>query len=141
MENVLLQLRQHGLTPILAHPERNPVLQQHMDVLLRYLRLGCLSQVTASSFLGRFGKRAQQMSKDLLEHELVHVVASDGHSPKNRSPRLSEAASYIADRAGEEVARALTSENPWAILQDQKLPYHPDLPSEKKKSLWAFLRG
>lgn len=141
MEGALQQLRAAGLTPVLAHPERNPVFQQHLDVLVRYLCLGCVSQVTASSFTGRFGKRAQQMAKDLLEQEMVHVVASDGHSPRQRSPRLSEAAQAIAELAGEDVAHAVTSGNPWAIVQDQPLVYHPRIAREKKKSFWAFLRS
>ncbi len=141
MEGALQQLRSAGLTPILAHPERNPVFQQHLDVLVRYLKLGCASQVTASSFTGRFGKRAQQMAKELLDQELIHVVASDGHSPRQRSPRLSEAAQVIAELAGEEVAHALTSANPWAIIHDEPLAYYPRIAREKKKSFWAFLRS
>jgi len=141
MEGALQQLRSTGLVPVLAHPERNPVFQQNQEVLLRYLRLGCISQVTASSFTGRFGKRAQQMAKELLDQELVHVVASDGHSPRQRSPRLSEAAQCIADQASEEIARAVTSSNPWAIVQDQPLAYHPAVAPEKKKSRWAIFRS
>lgn len=140
MGSALKQLRAAGVTPVLAHPERNPVFQQHHEVLLQYLRLGCISQVTASSFTGRFGKRAQQAAKDLLDQGLVHVVASDGHSPRQRSPRLSEAAQLVGEQAGEDVARAVTSSNPWAIVQNQPLAYYPRI-AEKKKSRWAFFRS
>ncbi|HET9785277.1 MAG TPA: CpsB/CapC family capsule biosynthesis tyrosine phosphatase [Terriglobales bacterium] len=133
----LEQMRGRGLVPVLAHPERNPVFQQHPEALDEYLRLGCLSQVTAASFGGRFGKRAQQFSQELLRGERIHLVASDGHSAEQRSPRLSVAAEFIAEQAGEAVATALCRDNPWAIAQNhERLPYHPP-PAEKKKSIFS----
>lgn len=137
MGTALQQMRDCGLVPVLAHPERNPVFQQHPEALDEYLRQGCLSQVTASSFRGRFGKRAQQFSQELLRGERIHLIASDGHSAEQRSPRLSVGAEFIAEQADEEVAAALCSANPWAIAHNHdRLPYHP-LPTEKKKSLFS----
>lgn len=142
MGSALEQMRGRGLVPVLAHPERNPVFQQHPEALDEYLRLGCLSQVTASSFRGRFGKRAQQFSQELLRGERIHLVASDGHSAEQRSPRLSVAAEFIAEQADEAVAEALCSGNPWAMAHNQeRLPYHP-IPSVKRKSLFSrFVRA
>lgn len=139
--SALEQIAGHGMVPVLAHPERNPVLQQHPETLDDYLRLGCLAQVTASSFRGRFGKRAEQFSLELLRTGRIHVVASDGHSAEQRSPKMSPAAAFIAERATEELAQALCSANPLAITMDKpKLPYAPD-PPEKKKSLFARLKN
>lgn len=141
MASALQQLVESGLVPILAHPERNPVMQQNPGVLDEYLRLGCLSQVTASSFRGRFGKRAEQFSLDLLRTERIHLVASDGHSAEQRAPRLSPAAAFIEVQTGAERAHALCSANPLAITLDQEsLPYAPPPPAPKKKSLFARLK-
>ena len=142
METVLCQLRDAGLLPVLTHPERNPIFQQHPDLASRYIALGCVVQVTASSLTGDFGKQAARSAADLLDRELIHVLASDGHSTRHRLPRLSQGAQVVADRKGEAVARALVSENPAAIIADQTLPYRPNgiaLPA-RKKSLWASLR-
>lgn len=137
---VLEQFCGRGIVPVLAHPERNPVFQQHPEALADFLRLGCLSQVTASSFTGRFGKRAQQFAADLLERECVHIVATDGHSPQQRPPRFSKAHAFIARHRDAETADALCAANPLAVLEDRDLPYAPVPPADKKKGLWARLR-
>lgn len=140
MGTALEQFVERGLVPVIAHPERNPVFQQRSEVLDEYLRLGCLSQVTASSFRGRFGKRAEQFSLELLHSERIHVVASDGHSAAQRPPFFRKAFELLADKAGEEIASALCRDNPLAISDDRDLPYSPK-PAAKKKGLLARLRG
>lgn len=137
----LEQILGAGAIPVLAHPERNPVLQQHPDALGEYLRLGCLSQITASSFTGRFGKRAQQFSAELLKREWVQIVASDGHSAQQRPPHFQRAFEFLREQAGGEIALALCRENPLAIVEDRALPYWPEPGKEKKKGLFARLRG
>ncbi|HUX68161.1 MAG TPA: CpsB/CapC family capsule biosynthesis tyrosine phosphatase [Terriglobales bacterium] len=137
----LEQLLEAGAVPVLAHPERNPVLQQHPEALGEYLRLGCLSQVTASSFAGRFGKRAQQFGAELLKQEWVHIVASDGHSAQQRPPHFRRAFAYLEEQAGGERALALCRDNPLAMAEDRDLPYRPEPAQEKKKGLFARLRG
>lgn len=141
MGKALEDFRRLGVSPVLAHPERNPVFQQHPNTLLDYLRLGCYAQVTASSFGGRFGKRAEQFSAELLQHGWAHIVASDGHSAERRAPRLSRAYDFIEKEAGTETAQALCSSNPMAILLDQELPYAPSLAESKRKGLWSRLRS
>lgn len=141
MGHALQRFLDLGLAPVLAHPERNPVFQQHPEGLREYLRMGCLAQVTASSFTGRFGKRAEQLSAELLEQECIHVVATDAHAAMQRPPRMSKAHAWICQHAGPELADALCRDNPQAMLEDRALPYAPTLPANKRKSIWARLRS
>lgn len=139
---VLGQLLALGLVPVLAHPERNANFQQHQDLLHSYLRRGCITQVTGSSFAGRFGRTAQQFSHELLEANLIALVASDGHSARQRSPSLQQSFALVAEEAGEEVARALFIDNPGAVALDRELVLRPEPPAEKKKSsFWSRLRA
>jgi protein-tyrosine phosphatase len=140
LEAALQRLRDAGAVPVLAHPERNPVFQQHPEMLDEYLRLGCVAQLTASSFTGRFGKRAQQFSATLLQGERAHIVASDGHSAQQRAPHFHKAAAVIEELAGEEKVQALCRDNPLAMIEDRPLPYCPELAS-KKRGFLARLRG
>ncbi|MGH9486884.1 MAG: tyrosine-protein phosphatase [Terriglobales bacterium] len=139
--NALRQLCESGQVPVLAHPERNPVFQQHPEALDEYLRLGCLSQVTASSLRGRFGKRAQQFSLELLQTGRIHLLASDGHSAEQRAPGLSQAARFVEEQIDAGRAQALCSSNPLALVLDrERLPYAP-APPVKKRSLLARLKS
>ena len=61
----------------------------------------------------------------LLEHDAVHVLATDAHDTEKRVPILSTAREAAAEVVGEEIAEALVNGNPAAILQSQPLPYFP----------------
>ena len=86
---------------------------------------GCLVQVTANAITGFWGSRSQKMAEWLLKREAVHVVASDAHDPERRKPVLSEAREAIASLAGDEIADALVTHNPAAIVDGKSLPYQP----------------
>lgn len=46
-----------GLQPILVHPERNSAIIENPDILFDFIEQGVLSQITASSVTGHFGKK------------------------------------------------------------------------------------
>ncbi|HEX3742742.1 MAG TPA: CpsB/CapC family capsule biosynthesis tyrosine phosphatase [Bryobacteraceae bacterium] len=116
-ESVLRRMIDSGIVPIIAHPERNPVLREKLTRAEEWVELGCLLQITAMSITGRFGSSARSASHRLFERGLVHVVASDAHDPENRSPRLSDARQAIVDRHGEDIAAIVLDENPRAIVE------------------------
>ncbi len=86
---------------------------------------GCLVQVTANALTGFWGSRSKKMVEWLLKREAVHVVASDAHDPKRRNPVLSQARKAVAALAGDEIADALVTHNPAAIVDGKSLPYQP----------------
>jgi protein-tyrosine phosphatase len=114
---VLRRLVDAGLTPIVAHPERNPVVRKEPERLERWVELGCLTQVTALSILGGFGGSAKAASMRLLDRGLVHMVASDAHDAVCRHPRLDEAYTVVRSRCDEDTAEILFTENPRAVVE------------------------
>jgi protein-tyrosine phosphatase len=114
-----------GLTPILTHPERNPILQQTPERVLEWAHQGCLVQVTASALNGFWGERAEIIARWLLDRAAVHVLASDAHDTRRRVPILSEARAVAVKIVGEEYAEALVESNPGAIVKGQPIPYCP----------------
>ena len=129
VEDTLMRLEGVGLVPIITHPERNLLLQQDPKRILRLLAKGCVVQVTASSLTGRWGASAEKTAVWLLEHDAVHVLASDGHHPTRRPPVLSAGREAAAKIAGQDVARALVDDNPRAIISGEALPYLPSAPA------------
>ena len=118
LETMVFDLRADGLTPILAHPERNPDVQERPTRLAGVIEAGALVQVTALSVLGRLGRGPRRAAEALLAEGLVHVLATDGHGPHIREGGLAEAARGLRD-AG--LARYLTREAPAAILAGEPL--------------------
>ena len=126
VDEFFTQLSGAGLTPILTHPERNPILQQSAKRVLHWIELGCAVQVTASSLTGGWGERAWRTAKWLLEREAVHVLSTDAHDTKHRPPVLSAGRQEAEEICGPEVAKALVDDNPRAVVCGAPLPYFPD---------------
>jgi protein-tyrosine phosphatase len=120
-----------GITPIITHPERNPILQSTPGKVLEWIELGCAVQVTASAVTGAWGEAVQQSAEWLLERGAVHFIASDGHDTKHRPPVMSSARDGIAELCSREVSDALVDGNPRAVVLGQTLPYLPQ-PAGKK---------
>jgi len=123
-EEIIFQVMQRGMIPIITHPERNIELGQRPRRYYEMIRKGCLGQVTAMSLTGELGPRIKQVAERLLTNRLLHFVASDAHSADGRSPILSEAVRVAGKIVGKEEARKMVTEYPQAILEGRK----PDVP-------------
>lgn len=116
-------MREKQTTPIITHPERNPILQEAPQRILQWIELGCTVQITGSVLTGSWGNRSRQVAELLLKQKAVHFLASDGHDTERRPPVLSAARKIVAKEYGEDVARVLVESNPRAVVEDQPLPY------------------
>jgi protein-tyrosine phosphatase len=114
-----------GLKPIVTHPERNMIMQRQPETILRLAKMGCAIQLTANSFTGRWGEGARRTCDWLIERQAAHIVASDAHDLKSRPPILSAAREAVTRQYGAELAAALFTANPQAVIYNQPLPYDP----------------
>ena len=121
-EAFLLSFMDRGVTPIIAHPERNAWFVRHIDALSAVVQRGVRLQITAMSLTGGFGVAARDFCIALLQRNLVHFIASDAHSEEFRPPRLSEAVRLAADIVGKRRAEALVGANPRAVIENRPLP-------------------
>ncbi|WP_437829650.1 tyrosine-protein phosphatase [Niallia taxi] len=119
-ERLLYDIQVEGITPIIVHPERNKEILENPDLLYNFVKKGSLTQVTAASVTGYFGKNIQKFSKQLIEANLTHFIASDAHNIHNRSFKLDEAYNYIEDIMGKDYVY-LFMENSESILSNQNI--------------------
>jgi protein-tyrosine phosphatase len=143
MGDALERLADTGCHLILAHPERYPSLYKNPEICARWVRKGCLLQVTASSFFGRFGKTAEAFSHQLLENNWIHFIATDAHNIKWRPPHMQKAYDHIANKMGNDAAERLCVRNPMCVVEGKSLAPQPEPiglnsknPFQKKK--WLF---
>jgi protein-tyrosine phosphatase len=120
LPDALDSLAAAGITPLLAHPERNPVVQAAPQRLAGVVDAGALVQVNAGSLTGAFGTAAAKAAHSLLETELVHVIASDAHRAGGR-PMASVAAAQLPHA----LATWLVWDVPAAILRGDPPPPRP----------------
>ena len=125
MDRVFYELQVAGLTPIVTHPERNPVCCRRPEVLFNWVTRGCLLQVTAQSYTGGFGHAAQRFAEHLLERNFIHFFASDAHDTRHRPPILSPCYQKVAATRGKALADLLLKKNPEAVVKGLPLPPGP----------------
>ncbi|WP_445447839.1 tyrosine-protein phosphatase [Enterococcus lactis] len=94
-EQLFFKLRNMGKVPVIVHPERNAKFREDSNRLIPYLEMGCLAQLTAPSYIGVFGKDIQKTAKQMVEHNLVQMMASDAHGIKKRPFVMKEAFTQI----------------------------------------------
>jgi protein-tyrosine phosphatase len=111
-EAILYELQVLGVTPIIAHPERNLALQEHPERLAEWVADGCAAQLTGGSLFGKFGRAAQRAAEQMVRHDWVHLIASDGHSAERRRPQLGAAYERLAQ---------LTSRNTMMMYRERAL--------------------
>ena len=117
VEEVLFKLQIGGLRPIIVHPERNLAIQDDPQILANLVHKGALAQITAASITGAFGKESLKSSRDLLQKNLVHIIASDGHTARStRKPIISSGVVEASKAIGHEAARNMVEKTPQAIL-------------------------
>jgi protein-tyrosine phosphatase len=114
--DIFYELLSAGVTPILAHPERNYSFRQDPQLLFELVDHGVLLQLTGGSLLGDFGADVMVFSRFLLQKNKIHFIASDGHSATFRAPLLSKALKVAAKIVGKKQALRLVFDNPLEVL-------------------------
>ncbi|MFP7479739.1 tyrosine-protein phosphatase [Terribacillus saccharophilus] len=99
-KQLLYDLQVQGYKPVIVHPERNRAILEDPNLLYEVVKGGTLTQVTAASILGKFGKKMQQLSFKLIDSNLCHFVASDAHNIRNRTFVLREAYNLLENEYG-----------------------------------------
>lgn len=140
IERPLHQVQLDGWVPILAHPERNLVFQSHPELLASLVDLGVKVQITAASLTGGFGRAAREAADTFLKRRLVHFMATDAHDPEKRPPSVRAAIAELTESGGATLARALTVDNPLAVIENRSLPWDPE-PIQEEHGFFTRLKG
>ena len=135
--NLVYSLMLKGYVPIISHPERNRGFIERPDLLYELVSTGCVAQVTAMSITGEFGRETRNAAGLFLEHNLVHIIASDAHSSQLRPPVLSGAVEAARKVVGEAKALAMVTEIPQAILENRALPDWGEPENPMRRKTWT----
>ena len=120
-EAILERLLLNGITPIIAHPERNAELARNPNKLAPWIEDGCKLQLTAQSCAGDFGKPIQQVCHLWCKQGWVHLIASDAHRPHGRMPDMRMGYQAVMQWLDQDSAQLLTVTNPGRLLIGEPL--------------------
>ncbi|WP_026488337.1 tyrosine-protein phosphatase [Butyrivibrio sp. XBB1001] len=107
---------QAGLTPIVAHAERCPAVQDRPTIVYRMKEQGALIQVNCESLLSKTGTKEFQTAHGLVKHKLADIVSSDCHNLKERQPEVRKSYLFLKKKYGISVADELMRERAVSLI-------------------------
>ncbi|QVL31943.1 protein tyrosine phosphatase [Telmatocola sphagniphila] len=116
-------LLQRNIVPIIAHAERYPDVFYHEGFVEELVHMGCIIQVNAGSITMPQARREEKILKSWFQRNLVHLVASDGHSTVRRPPKIRSAYDRISHWTNQGVADRVCSLHGNIIINN--LPWRP----------------
>lgn len=137
---IVAALRQRGVVPLIAHPERYRGTGRGMALIGEWRHAGAYLQVNHGSLHGRYGKEIRERALELLRRGWVDVLASDFHGRSHLRPYVDETREWFQSRDWEALFQDLTAGNPRRILQSAEPAPIPPLdigvgPLERLRSL------
>lgn len=136
LKDLIYQMQLEGYVPIIAHAERYPYVSEDINWLLDFIKMGALIQVNYSSI-----KSHRDTMRRLLERNMVHIIATDAHQSKWRSPYIVECKDEIIDIVGEDKFDKLSRINPNLVIEDKYIDSeYGNIIKERKKEKRSFLR-
>ena len=136
LDEMIFQLSCEGITPVIAHPERNAQIIAEPQRLYKLVEDGVLAQVTATSLVGAFGEQVQRTAKEFVKCGLVQVVASDAHTLKNRGFAMTKAYQVLNEMDSQYPERFAT--NARNLLNGEQIAIGRVVVPEKQKRFWLF---
>lgn len=121
MDELLDDLMELGVTPIIAHPERYRCVQESARGLFEWMQRGCLVQVNRGSIFGKFGSDVKYCVNHLLQKRMVTCIASDAHKPYERTTYMADIKEYMENKYSFEYSKKLLYDNPRRILEGENV--------------------
>lgn len=115
VDQLLAQIRQRRLTPVVAHPERYRALWDHPDTLERLLDQGAVALLDVAALIGKYGRHPQRCAERFLESGLYYAACSDVHRPDDVE-QVARGIERLRQLYGQEEVASLLAEGPREIL-------------------------
>ncbi len=119
--NIIYEMMQNKLVPVLAHPERYSFVQKDPELIYDLIEKGVLMQCNYGSIIGQYGEKARIIAKKMLENNMVHFLGTDVHRQNTIYPLIPTINKKISAIIGEEKLEKLTTINPKLALQNKRI--------------------
>lgn len=118
---VVDEMIEHNINPILAHPERYTFIFKEPDIIYDLIQKGVLMQANYGSIIGLYGKRTEVMVKKLLQNNMIHILGSDVHRENSIYREMPEIMVKLERLIGKDKVKMLSEINPLKILNNEEI--------------------
>ena len=110
--DVIYEMIQYKITPILAHPERYRFVQQDISLIYDLLDKGVLMQSNFASVIGWYGEKTEILAKKFLESNMISFLGTDVHKQNTIYPKIPKILEKLKEIIGHKKIYELTTLNP-----------------------------
>lgn len=139
--DMVYEMQQYKIVPILAHPERYSFVQTDPELIYDLIDKGVLMQANYGSIVGQYGKKAQMIVQKFLENNMIHMLGTDAHRQNTIYPKIPEILVELKSLIGEEKLNELTTINPELVINNKRIdirkPYKFELTIKERMSMYA----
>lgn len=139
--DMVYEMQQYKIVPILAHPERYSFVQTDPELIYDLIDKGVLMQANYGSSIGQYGKKAQMIVQKFLENNMIHMLGTDVHRQNTIYPKIPEIILELKSLIGEEKVKELTTINPELVINNKRIdirkPYKVELTLKEKISMYT----
>lgn len=139
--DMVYEMQQYKIVPILAHPERYSFVQTDPELIYDLIDKGVLMQANYGSIVGQYGKKTQMIVQKFLENNMIHMLGTDAHRQNTIYPKIPEILVELKSLIGEEKLNELTTINPELVINNKRIdirkPYKFELTIKEKMSMYA----
>ncbi len=118
LHNLIMQIKETGAIPVLAHPERYGFVQENPEVLRELIAKGVLMQSNYGSIMGQYGKSAQKTIITMLKSNMIHFLGTDTHRNGHIYAHFYKVRKEFLKYISREKFERLTTKNAKHILDD-----------------------
>ena len=119
--DIIYEMQQYKLVPILAHPERYSFVQKEPELVYDLVEKGVLMQANYGSIIGQYGKKAEMTVRKFFEGNMIHMLGTDVHRQNTIYPKIPQILSELNTLIGEEKLNELTTTNPILVLHNKRI--------------------
>ncbi|MDU2354613.1 MAG: CpsB/CapC family capsule biosynthesis tyrosine phosphatase [Anaerococcus sp.] len=139
LKDLFYNLELEGYVPIIAHVERYPYVENNIEWLEDFIKMGALIQINYSSIKSNY-----EITRELLERNMVHIIGTDSHQSEWRNPDIRAYKDEMLKIVSEERFEILSTINPAKVINDEFISseYDKIIKPEKreKKGIFNFWR-
>lgn len=119
--DVIYDMQENMLVPVLAHPERYSYIQNNPNVLNELIEKGVLLQSNYGSIIGQYGEKARVIVTKMFENNMVHFLGSDVHRENTVYTNIPKILEKIEEIIGNKKLKEITDKNPKLVLENKKI--------------------
>lgn len=133
LNNLIMQIKEAGVIPVLAHPERYSFVQEDPDILKDLISRGVLMQSNYGSIIGQYGKSAQKTIITMLKCNMIHFLGTDTHRTGHIYVHFYSVRKEFLKYISREKFEKLTTKNAEHILNDTLFDIEKPIEAKKKR--------